>query len=102
VINSTGVSSSDGAGGVIPTAASIYLSIGNALPTPAPETLQEVRVNAIHVRAQQGSTFRRAHRHGYLLAGTNKYHGAVYAHRGTNWINAAPFFLQPGSGHSGK
>jgi len=43
VINSTGVSSSDGAGGVIPSAASIYLSIGNALPTPAPEMLQEVR-----------------------------------------------------------
>ena len=34
VINSTGVSSSTGAGGVIPSAASIYLSIGNAIPTP--------------------------------------------------------------------
>ena len=46
VINSTGVSSSTGAGGVIPTTASVYLSIGNAIPTPAPETLEEVRVNA--------------------------------------------------------
>ena len=45
VINSTGVSSSTGAGGVIPSVASIYLSIGNALPTPAPETLQEVRAS---------------------------------------------------------
>jgi hypothetical protein len=44
VINSTGVSSSTGAGGIIPSAASIYLSIGNAIPTPAPETIQEVRV----------------------------------------------------------
>jgi hypothetical protein len=26
-------------------------------------------------------------------SGTNKYHGTVYAHRGTNWINAAPFFF---------
>ena len=42
VINSTGVSSSNGAGGVIQTLASIYLSIGNAIPTPAPEMLQEV------------------------------------------------------------
>jgi hypothetical protein len=40
VINSTGVSTSNGAGGVIQSAASIYLSIGNAIPTPAPETLQ--------------------------------------------------------------
>ena len=32
VINSTGVSTSGGAGGVIPSAASIYLSIGNAHP----------------------------------------------------------------------
>jgi hypothetical protein len=92
VINSTGVSSSDGAGGVIPTAASIYLSIGNALPTPAPETLQEVRVNASMYDAQQGSTSG-AHIDMATSAGTNKYHGAVYAHRGTNWINAAPFFF---------
>ena len=26
-------------------------------------------------------------------SGTNEYHGAAYAHRGTNWINAAPFFF---------
>jgi hypothetical protein len=92
VINSTGVSSSEGAGGVIPTAASIYLSIGNALPTPAPETLQEVRVNASMYDAQQGSTSG-AHIDMATSAGTNKYHGAVYAHRGTDWINAAPFFF---------
>ncbi|MGA8730522.1 MAG: carboxypeptidase-like regulatory domain-containing protein, partial [Terracidiphilus sp.] len=56
VINSTGVSSSTGAGGVIPSSASIYLSIGNAIPTPAPETIAEVRVNASMYDAQQGST----------------------------------------------
>lgn len=92
VINSTGVSSSSGAGGVIPTAASIYLSIGNALPTPAPETLAEVRVNASMYDAQQGSTSG-AHIDMNTASGTNKYHGTVYAHRGTNWINAAPFFF---------
>jgi Carboxypeptidase regulatory-like domain len=92
VINSTGVSSSDGAGGVIPSAASIYLSIGNALPTPAPEMLQEVRVNASMYDAQQGSTSG-AHIDMNTASGTNKYHGAVYAHRGTDWINAAPFFF---------
>ena len=92
VINSTGVSSSSGAGGVIPTAASIYLSIGNALPTPAPETLQEVRVNASMYDAQQGASSG-AHIDMATSAGTNKYHGSVYAHRGTSWINAAPFFF---------
>jgi hypothetical protein len=92
VINSTGVSSSDGAGGVIPSAASIYLSIGNALPTPAPEMLQEVRVNASMYDAQQGSTSG-AHIDMNTASGTNKYHGTVYAHRGTDWINAAPFFF---------
>jgi Carboxypeptidase regulatory-like domain len=92
VINSTGVSSSTGAGGVIPTAASIYLSIGNALPTPAPETLQEVRVNASMYDAQQGSTSG-AHIDMSTASGTNNFHGAFYAHRGTSWLNAAPFFF---------
>jgi hypothetical protein len=45
-----------GGGGVIQSAASIYLSIGNAIPTPAPETIAEVRVNASMYDAQQGST----------------------------------------------
>jgi hypothetical protein len=92
VINSTGVSSSTGAGGVIPTAASIYLSIGNALPTPAPEALQEVRVNASMYDAQQGSTSG-AHIDMSTASGTNNLHGNFYAHRGTSWLNAAPFFF---------
>src|SRR5581483_9500141 len=92
VINSTGVSSSAGAGGVIPTVASVYLSIGNALPTPAPETLEEVRVNASMYDAQQGSTSG-AHIDMSTKSGTNDYHGAVYFRRGTDWLNAAPFFF---------
>jgi len=36
----------NGAGGVIQSSASVYLSIGNAIPSPAPETIEEVRVNA--------------------------------------------------------
>jgi hypothetical protein len=91
VINSTGVSSSIGAGGVIPSAASIYLSIGNAIPTPAPETLEEVRVNASMYDAQQGSTSG-AHIDMSTKAGTNVYHGTSYVRRGTSWLNAAPFF----------
>ncbi|MGO9340507.1 MAG: TonB-dependent receptor domain-containing protein [Terracidiphilus sp.] len=93
VINSTGVQTSPGGGGgVIPSAASIYLSIGNAIPTPAPETITEVRVNASMYDAQQGSTSG-AHIDLSTASGTNAFHGTAYVHRGTNWINAAPFFF---------
>lgn len=93
VINSTGVSTSSGAGGVIQSAASIYLSIGNAIPTPAPETIEEIRVNASMYDAQQGSTSG-AHIDLATSTGTNTLHGSVYGHRGTDWINAAPFFFK--------
>jgi hypothetical protein len=93
VINSTGASTSTGAAGVIQTTASVYLSIGNAIPTPAPETIEEVRVNASMYDAQQGSTSG-AHIDMSTSSGTNQYHGAVYGMRATNWINAAPFFFK--------
>jgi hypothetical protein len=93
VINSTGVSTSEGGAGVIQSSASIYLSIGNAIPTPAPESIQEVRVNASMYDAQQGSTSG-AHIDLSTASGTNDYHGSVYGHRGTNWINADPFFFK--------
>ena len=93
VINSTGVQTSPGGGGgEIPSSASIYLSIGNAIPTPAPETIAEVRVNASMYDATQGSTSG-AHIDLSTASGTNDWHGTVYGHRGTNWINAAPFFF---------
>jgi hypothetical protein len=93
VVNSTGVSSGSGAGGIIQTAASIYLSIGNAIPTPAPETIEEVRVNASMYDASQGSTSG-AHIDLSTTSGTNTIHGSLYGHRGTNWLNAAPFFFK--------
>ena len=93
VINSTGASTSTGGGGVIQTTASVYLSIGNAIPTPAPETIEEVRVNASMYDAQQGSTSG-AHIDMSTSSGTNAYHGTLYGMRATNWINAAPFFFK--------
>jgi hypothetical protein len=92
VINSTGASSSTGAGGVIHTEASVYLSIGNAIPTPAPETIQEVRVNTSMYDASQGSTSG-AHIDLSTTSGTNAIHGTAYYRRGTDWLNAAPFFF---------
>ena len=92
VVNNTGAGNT-GAGGVIQSSASVYLSIGNALPTPAPETIEEVRVNASMYDAQQGATSG-AHIDLSTASGTNSIHGNAYVHRGTDWLNAAPFFFK--------
>jgi hypothetical protein len=99
VVNNTGGTASSGttSAGVEPSSSSVYLSIGNALPTPAPETLQEVRVNASMYDAQQGSASG-AHIDMSTGSGGNGLHGSLYGHRGTNWINAAPFFFKNNSG----
>ena len=64
---------------------------GRRLPTPAPETIQEFRVNTSMYDAQQGSTSG-AHIDMSTASGTNDIHGQLYVHRGTDWINAAPYF----------
>ncbi|MFZ1087133.1 MAG: TonB-dependent receptor [Terracidiphilus sp.] len=92
VINNTG-SGNMTAGGIIQSSASIYLSVGNSIPSPAPETIEEVRVNASMYDAQQGATAG-AHLDLSTKSGSNELHGSAYVHRGTNWINAAPFFFK--------
>ena len=96
VVNNTGVGNSGG-GGVEQSAASVYLSIGNAIPTPPPEFLEEVRVNASMYDAQQGSASG-AHIDLSTRSGDNGIHGSLYGHRGTNYLNAAPFFFKKDSG----
>jgi hypothetical protein len=94
IVNNTGVA---GAGSttaqVIQSTASPYLAIGQALPTPAPETVQEFRVNTSMYDAQQGSTSG-AHIDMSTSSGTNNLHGGAYVHRGTDWLNAAPYFYK--------
>jgi hypothetical protein len=99
VVNNTGGPASSGttSAGVEQSSVSVYLSIGNAIPTPAPETLQEVRVNSSMYDAQQGSASG-AHIDMSTSSGGNALHGSVYGRRGTNWINAAPFFFKNNSG----
>jgi len=92
VINNTGGFQS-GAGGVISSAGSVYLAIGQALPTPPPDTLAEVRVNASMYDAQQGSNSG-AHIDMSTASGTNDLHGSAWFNRGTDWLNAAPFFFK--------
>src|ERR1700730_11966383 len=94
IVNNTGVA---GAGSttaqIIQSTASPYLAIGQALPTPAPETVQEFRVNTSMYDAQQGSTSG-AHIDMSTSSGTNSIHGGAYVHRGTDWLNAAPYFYK--------
>jgi hypothetical protein len=93
IVNNTGVSLVTSTGiGVIQTTASPYLAIGQALPTPAPETIQEVRVNTSMYDAQQGSTSG-AHIDMSTASGTNRAHGGAYMHHATDWLNAAPYFF---------
>jgi Carboxypeptidase regulatory-like domain/TonB dependent receptor len=96
IVNNTGAANQGAANGVIQTAASPYLAIGQALPTPAPESIAELRVNTSMYDAQQGSTSG-AHIDMSTASGSNDFHGSVYVHRGTNWLNAAPFFFNQDS-----
>jgi Carboxypeptidase regulatory-like domain/TonB dependent receptor len=94
VVNNTGVSgAASTSSAIIQSTASPYLAIGQALPTPAPESIEELRVNTSMYDSQQGSTSG-AHIDMSTASGTNVLHGEVYDHRGTNWINAAPFFFK--------
>lgn len=92
IVNNTGVANAASTSAApIQSTASVYLAIGQAIPTPAPETVQEVRVNTSMYDAQQGSTSG-AHIDMSTASGTNAIHGGLYLHRGTDWLNAAPFF----------
>ena len=92
IVNNTGIAgASSTTAEIIQSSASPYLAIGQALPTPAPETIQEFHVNTSMYDAQQGSTSG-AHIDMSTASGTNTIHGQAYGHRGTDWLNAAPFF----------
>ncbi|HEX3351486.1 MAG TPA: TonB-dependent receptor [Terriglobales bacterium] len=94
IVNNTGVAgASSTTAEVIQSSAAPYLAIGQALPTPAPETVEEFRVNTSMYDAQQGSTSG-AHIDMSTSSGTNNLHGGAYVHRGTDWLNAAPYFYK--------
>ncbi|MFZ0735485.1 MAG: carboxypeptidase-like regulatory domain-containing protein [Candidatus Acidiferrales bacterium] len=92
LVNNTGVANaSNTSAEIVQSTAAPYLAVGQALPTPAPETVQEFRVNTSMYDAGQGSTSG-AHIDMSTASGTNKFHGSLYGHRGTDWLNAAPYF----------
>ncbi len=79
-------------GGEIQTSTSVYSAIGQALPSPPQETIEEVRVNTAMYDASEGS-YSGAHITMQTKSGTNNLHGEAYEYHQTDAWNAAPFFF---------
>jgi hypothetical protein len=75
----------------VQTSGSVYDAIGQGLPTPAPEFMQELRVNAGGYDVSQGGKSG-AQIETITRSGTNSLHGQAYDHLENNIFNAAPFF----------
>jgi Carboxypeptidase regulatory-like domain/TonB dependent receptor len=83
--------STNPATGEIQTSTSVYGAIGQGLPTPPVETIQEVRVNTAMYDASQGANSG-AHIEVSTKSGTNDFHGAAYEyHQQSSW-NDNPWF----------
>lgn len=77
--------------GEVRTSTSVFDAIGQAIPTPPQESLQEVRVNTAMYDATQGAKSG-AHISLITKSGSNTFHGEVYEYFQNNTFNAAPFF----------
>jgi len=80
-----------GAGGSIQTSTSVYGAIGQALPTPPVEAIQEINVNSAMYDATQGANSG-AHIGVITKSGGNALHGELYEDFQNSVMNAAPFF----------
>jgi Carboxypeptidase regulatory-like domain/TonB dependent receptor-like, beta-barrel len=80
-----------GAGGTIQTSTSVYGAIGQALPTPPPDAIQEITVNSSQYDATQGNNSG-AHIGVSQKSGTNAIHGALWEQWQNSDMNATPYF----------
>src|SRR5271169_3611868 len=80
-----------GSGGTIQTSTSVNEAIGQALPTPPLDAIQEISVNAAMYDATQGANSG-AHISVVTKSGTNEMHGQIYWRFQNSDMNAAPFF----------
>ena len=80
------------AGGVVQTNTSIFDAIGQGLPAPPPETIEEIHVNTSMYDASQGANSG-AHIAVATMSGANKFHGQAYEYHQTSGWNANQFFL---------
>jgi hypothetical protein len=82
--------------GEIVTSTSVYGAIGNALPSPPPETVEELHVNSAMYDASQGANSG-AQIGLTTKSGTNAFHGGAYEyHQQTGWNANEWFFNQNG------
>ena len=81
-----------GVGGQVQTNSSVFDAIGQALPTPPVETIQEVHVTTSMYDASMGSASG-AHVETTTKSGTNNLHGQLYEYFQNNVFDAAPTFL---------
>jgi len=79
------------AGGEIQTSTSVYSAVGQALPSPPQETIEELRVDTSMYDASEGS-YSGAHIIQQTKSGANNFHGEAYEYHQTDAWNAAPFF----------
>lgn len=80
-----------GSGGSIQTSTSVYGAIGQALPTPPTDAIQEIAVNASMYDASQGNNSG-AHIGVLTKSGGNDIHGSVWEQYQNSDMNATPFF----------
>ncbi|MDE3135225.1 MAG: TonB-dependent receptor [Acidobacteriota bacterium] len=79
-------------GGQIQTNTSVYDAIGQGMPTPPPETIEEMHVMTSMYDASQGANSG-AHVEVVTKSGTNNFHGQAYEYHQTTGWNANPFFM---------
>jgi hypothetical protein len=75
----------------VQTSGAVYDAIGQGLPTPAPEFMQELRVNSGGYDVSQGGKSG-AQIETITRSGTNSLHGQLYDQLENTVFNAAPFF----------
>jgi Carboxypeptidase regulatory-like domain len=80
------------AGGQVQTNTSVFDAIGQGLPTPPTETIEEVHVNTSMYDVSQGANSG-AHVSVLTKSGTNAYHGGLYEYHESTGLNANPFFF---------
>ncbi|MGA2858172.1 MAG: TonB-dependent receptor [Candidatus Sulfotelmatobacter sp.] len=81
-----------GVGGQVQTNSSVFDAIGQALPTPPVETIEEVHVTTSMYDASMGQASG-AHVETTTKSGANNFHGQVYEYFQNNAFDAAPTFL---------
>jgi hypothetical protein len=89
-----------GTSGQVQTNSSVFDAIGQALPTPPVETIQEVHVSTSMYDASMGSASG-AHIETTTKSGANAIHGQLYEYYQSNKFDAEPTFLAPNPFFSG-